>query len=446
MNHISRKLRPLLVKVLHSIADQAASSGTNFVMNILLARWLAQSEYGAFSVSWSFCLVFAAFHNAIILEPMSVVGPAEYGSRLSNYLKIVGRLNWYVVISLGLLAAAVGLFYQELAVRRALLTLAICLPGYLLLLTARREQYVVNHPIRAFHISIVYACAAGGALAFFRIVSWLSALTGLVCIGTALPVAIWAGKRFRPADAAHPDSTRENEENIGPIARAHWKYGRWLFASAILAVGVSEIQTILLSVFVNLNSAGALRAMMNFVLPLAQLATVLSVYALPRLAHQMKKFGIGYGLRQAILFPAVICALAVAYVIALQLFGPALECLLYNGKMAQYDRYFPYLGLAALLSAVGAGFSTLLRAAQNSQHQFVAGITATVIAIGAAMFLLRPYGVGGAIACMILANAASSACIIGTYFLMLRNRPANWSRALAGLLRDHEPLVSRGDR
>ncbi|MGA8029627.1 MAG: hypothetical protein WB992_20990 [Bryobacteraceae bacterium] len=427
MRDLQRKLQPWFAKVLHSIADQATSSGTNFVINVLLARWLSRTEYGAFSVALSFSLVLAAFHNAMILEPMSVVGPAEYASGLSNYLRLVNRLNWYAVVSLGGAAAVIGLFYRQMEVRSALFTLAICLPGYLRLLTIRREQYVVNHPIRAFRISLVYACVAAATLVFFRSVSWLSALTGLICVGTALPVSLWADRRFSLSSIAADPS------GIRPVARAHWTYGRWLFASAILAVGISEVQTILLSIFVDLKSAGALRAMMNFILPLSQLATVLSVYTLPRLAQQMKTRGIAQGLRRAIVFPMLITMLAVVYVAVLDFSGPALEHLLYNGKMAQYLKYLPLLCVAALLSAIGAGFSTLLRAAQNSQHQFVAGIAGTLVGIGAALFLLKPYGVAGAIVSMILANAASSACIVVTYIVILRNQPASWTRALEGL-------------
>lgn len=438
MKHIARKLRPVVAKVLHSIADQGASSGTNFVMNVLLARWLSRTEYGAFSVCWSFCLVFAAFHNAIILEPMSVIGPSEYGSTLSGYLGVVGRINWYVIGLLSLVAAMAGIFYHEITVRRALLVLSICMPGYLLLLTVRREQYVLNQPLRAFHISLLYACAVAALLALCRAMSWLSALTGLICVAAALPVSLWAGKRFSAPSPGNADTGEH--ERIRPVLRAHWSYGRWLFASAILAIGISEIQTILLSVFVDLRAAGALRAMMNFVLPLAQLATVLSVYSLPRLADRMKRFGVARGLRQALFFPVGITVVAAVYVSVLDFLGPSLERVLYNGKMAEYDRYLPYLGVAALLSAIGAGFSTLLRAAQNSQHQFAAGLTATAVGVGAAIFLLRPYGVGGAIASMILANGASSACIIGIYIVIVRRRPASWSHAFADLFKD-EPAA-----
>jgi O-antigen/teichoic acid export membrane protein len=417
-----RRLRPFMSKVLASIVDQATSSTANFVMNVLLARWLSPTDYGSFSVSWSFCLVFAAFHNAIVLEPMSVVGPAEYGLRLRGYLRSVRKLNVWVVLTLGGCAALTGVFYQTAQVRQVLFVLALCLPGYLLVLTRRREQYVLDRPLQALEISGVYAVTVLGTLNILHATSHLTPVTGLACIGVALPVALWAGIR-----RSHPKEASDGE--VRPIARAHWKYGRWLLASTLVAFGIPDLQTILLSVMVDLKSAGALRALMNFVLPLAQLLTVLSIYCLPRLARQMKQHGAGRGLRQTIVFPLAIIVTALGYLGVLLAFAPLLERVLYGGRMAQYLGYLPWLAAAALLSALGAGFSALLRAAQNSQHQLLAGVTGTATGVIAALLLLKRYGLEGAIWSMLLANAVSTLSILGTYLWMIRRQRASWSHA-----------------
>jgi O-antigen/teichoic acid export membrane protein len=371
-------------------------------MNVLLARWLTASGYGAFSVAWSFCLILAAFHNAAILEPMTIVGPAEYGSSLSGYLKTVRKLNWYAAAALGLAAALASLFYHEIPVKQSLAILAVCLPGYLLLLTRRREQYVLRQPIHALQMSLAYAGLLALLLAAFRSMSALFA---------ALPVAIWAGT-WRSA------ALNGKADELKPVARAHWKYGKWLFASAVLAVGIPDVQVILLSRLVDLKAAGALRALMNFILPLLQLLSVLSVYSLPGLARRMKEAGVGSGLRQTLLFPAAMIGISLLYAGVLIASGSWLERLLYQGRMARYVTYLPLLAVAAVLSAVGASFSTLLRAAQNSQHQLIAGVAGTVTGIGAAFILLKPYGLSGAIASMILANGVSALCVVASYFQM----------------------------
>jgi O-antigen/teichoic acid export membrane protein len=429
MRRLAGRIRPLAGKVISSLADQATISGTSFAINVLLARWLSKTGYGAFSVCWSFCAIFAAFHNALILEPMTVVGPAEYGPHLSTYFQAVKRLNWFVVLGLGLLAAATGLFYRQAEVKTALFVLAIALPGYLLLLTARRKQYVVSQPARALQISLVYAATLGATLALLRGLGSLSAVTGVVCIGMSLPVALWAQTR----DARRQPTSDPPHLELAAVTREHWRYGKWLFASAIVAVGVPDIQTILLSAMVDLKAAGALRALMNFVLPLSQLTTILSIYALPGLARRMKTYGAGLGLRQAIIFPATMIVFALVYLTVLIACGSLLERLLYGGRMAQSLPYLPLLALSAFVLAVGASFTTLIRAAQNSQHQLIAGVSATIVGVSGAVLLLPRYGLEGAIWSMVLANTASSLCIVITYCYMLRKRPSSWSAAWADL-------------
>ena len=83
-------------------------------------------------------------------------------------------------------------------------------------------------------------------------------------------------------------------------ARSRGRIGsmrRWLFASTLVASGIPDLQTILLSVMVDLNPPARCALLMNFVLPLAQLLAVLSspTSCLPRLARQMKRHGAGRG-------------------------------------------------------------------------------------------------------------------------------------------------------
>jgi O-antigen/teichoic acid export membrane protein len=403
----------LLGKVAASIADQGVASSTNFVLNVLLARWLAPREYGAYSVCWAILLILAGFHNALILEPLTVVGPAEYRENLPAYLIAARRLNWPVVFALALIALFIGLIYQQQTVRAALFVMAACLPGYLLLLMARRKQYVLNQPIRAFYLSALYAVLVFAFLSVCRITGKLSAITAVASFGLAWVV----GSTFHNRTTAVPVP-------LNRVAREHWHYGKWLFASALLAMGVSDMQTVLLSMLVDLKSAGALRALMNFVLPLFQLLTVLSVYALPRLSGRAKEWGVQRLLKWGIQFPIAMVALCTLYLGLLTLFAPQLEHLLYGGKMESYVRWVPLLAASAFVSGIGASFSTLLRAVQNSKHQFFAGVAGSTAGLISALLLLRKIGIAGALWSMLAANLCSTLIIAGFYVMLLRRKHA----------------------
>jgi len=391
------------------VADQGVASSTNFVLNILLARWLLARDYGAYSVCWSILLVLAAFHNALILEPMTIVGPAEFGGNLNAYFRANNRLNALVSLALALAGLLFALFYKEAVVRACLLVLTLCVPGYLLLLTVRRKQYVINQPIRALKISVIYAILVFTVVSVCRASGKLSAVSGVAAFGTA-----WFSLAF-------VRSKREAETvGVKEVAREHWRYGKWIAASAVLAMGASDLQTLLLSMLVDLKAAGALRALMNFVLPLSQLLTVLSIYALPRLSLRAKNWGTHRLLRKGILFPLALTALSALYLGVLVLAAPQAEHLLYAGKMEQYMRWVPLLAASAFLAAVGAPFSTLLRAVQNSQHVFIAGVTGTAVGAAFAFLLQRNLGIAGALWSLLAANAASTLVIVGFYVWFLR--------------------------
>src|SRR5437763_5035661 len=70
-----------------AISDQALFSGANFLVNILLARWMAASEYGAFSLAYSVFLLFAVVHTALLIEPMMVFGSGKYQRVFPSYLR-----------------------------------------------------------------------------------------------------------------------------------------------------------------------------------------------------------------------------------------------------------------------------------------------------------------------------------------------------------------------
>src|ERR1700730_16072293 len=104
------RLRIWGLKSALSLIDQALTSGAGFAVNILLARWLSPSLYGAFAVAFAASLFVAGFYNVLVLEPLSVFGPARHASNLLAYFRAQVRLHFLLVGSLsglGLLTALV---------------------------------------------------------------------------------------------------------------------------------------------------------------------------------------------------------------------------------------------------------------------------------------------------------------------------------------------------
>src|SRR5258708_15442218 len=74
-----------------AILDQALISGSNFLVGIFLARWLAPAQYGAYALGFSVFLLLTFLYQSLLLEPMSVFSGSAYRKSLRGYL---GALLW----------------------------------------------------------------------------------------------------------------------------------------------------------------------------------------------------------------------------------------------------------------------------------------------------------------------------------------------------------------
>jgi hypothetical protein len=87
-----------------SLLDQGLTAGAGFGVNLLLARWMPAVAYGAFAVVYSGYVFVSGFHNVLLLEPMSVMGPSRHAERLPAYFRAQIGLHASLVGGLSLLA------------------------------------------------------------------------------------------------------------------------------------------------------------------------------------------------------------------------------------------------------------------------------------------------------------------------------------------------------
>src|SRR5262249_49199249 len=144
--------------------------GVNFLVNLLLARWLEPAQYGAFAAAYTVFFLLAALYTAVLTEPMLVFGAGKYAEKFQKYFGILIIGHWEIrgVIALILaLAALVFWLLGSSSMAQVILGLAISSPFILLLWLVRRAFYVRVQPQWA---------AAGGVL---YIALMLAGLCGL---------------------------------------------------------------------------------------------------------------------------------------------------------------------------------------------------------------------------------------------------------------------------
>src|SRR6266481_1047704 len=80
-----------------ALVDQGLFSGAGFLVNLLLARWLAPASYGAFAVAFAGFLFIAGFYNVLLLEPLTVLGPGRHSDNLGAYFRAQFQIHFLLV-------------------------------------------------------------------------------------------------------------------------------------------------------------------------------------------------------------------------------------------------------------------------------------------------------------------------------------------------------------
>jgi O-antigen/teichoic acid export membrane protein len=391
-----------------SILDQGLTSATGLVLNLLLARWLSKEAYGAFAVAFTTVLFLAGFHTALLLEPMSVLGPACYSTHITGYLRNHLKLHTALVIvlsgALGVAATAVALRGGEYELAWALSGSALALPFLLLLWLVRRMCYVVDRPSMAAWGSAAYLILVVVGLFLLHTSNRLCVFSAFLLMGTASVPAVVVllrrldviGENFRPGPAWKQ------------VASENWKYGRWLVAGTVLFTVTTQIQTYLVAAFLGLVAAGTLRALQIPSLVMLQTVTAFGLLVLPSLARDFGTAQLEKLRKKALLVSILLAVLALAYAAGLAFFSAPLEYLLFHNKFSADSWLIPVFGLIPVFTGFATGFSMALRAAQKPHCDLLANAMSAPAGLVSAFILIRIWGVAGAALSMVVGFAVYS--------------------------------------
>lgn len=412
----SQRALPWLKKGTWTILDQGLFAGSNFALNLLLARWLLPTEYGAFTVAFSAFMLLGTLHSGLLTEPMLVFGPGRYRSWLPQYLNALLRANAGFG---GLGAVVLGVvgygFYLRGAgeVAAVLFALALTQPFILLLWLARRACYVRRRPEWSALSGLLYtALVLLGAFVLER-TAWLSAATALGLMSGASLIAgmvIVVGYLRVPLLGTLPDGA------FGAASKQHWDFGRWVVGTGVLGWVTGYLPLLLLPVAAGLEASAALKALWNFTLPMGHVHTALSALLLPTLVQVR-------GTERFTRYVWGLTGLAVlggiVYWIGIGLFGRPLMDVLYAGQYVDYAHLLWLVG-GLLIGGAGVVLRAALKALERPDRAFRASLfsSLSVLTVGAACIFI--FGLVGALLSLLLGMAVETSLML--YFFMKRER------------------------
>ena len=411
-----------------SLVDQGLTSAAGFAANVLLARWMAPAEYGAFAVAFAGYLFLTLFHNALLLEPLSVIGPARHVVHLGEYFRAQMRVHGVLVWPLSGLTLAASFAFSRFAPHSplvgALVGDGLSLPLLLLLWLTRRMCYVMQRPAIAALGSGVYFVFSLAAIVVLHAVNLLTPLAAFF----TLALGSFAGSAviFRRLNAKNQRYQRDAIVPWRSALAENWTYGRWLIGSALFYAISTLTQTFFTASALGLSAAGILRAMQVPSQAMTQVIAAIGLLVLPALSYD---FGRGQYKRlrhNAVMVSMILGITAIGFALCMAIGERHIESLLYGGKYAAYARLIPLLALVPVCNGLCTGYSMALRASQKPPYDLISNAVASAVALVLTIPLVHRWGVAGAAISMVLSFAVMN--LVTLIFFLLRPNDRTESR------------------
>lgn len=383
------------------MTEQALFAGANFLVSILLARWLEPAAYGAFSLAYAIFLLLGTVHTGLWTEPMLVYGSGRFRENFAAYQQVLLRYHWrfggaaclfFLVLHLGFWACGA----REIAL--SFLGLSLAAPTVLYLWIVRRGAYVLLKPQLAALGGGLYLLLYLGQTFFFFRTNTLNTFTALLAMAVAGLVSAEI-IRWRMNTAT------ERVVNSKEVQILHWRYGRWALLAGIFSWIPGNIFYLILPAFHGFEAAAHFKALMNLLMPILHVNAALGQLLVPGMVRALTQ---GKLVPFALANLAVLSTLATLYWLLLIAMGPQFMEWMYEGKYQNATNQLFWLGLLPMLASVVSVMSSVLRASERPDavtrtYALLAGFSSTV-----GVLTVWVYGIAGAIQFLVIGATLSA--------------------------------------
>jgi N-acetylglucosaminyldiphosphoundecaprenol N-acetyl-beta-D-mannosaminyltransferase len=372
-----------------TLADQAFSSASNFLVGLFVARLAGPREFGAFALAYAVWLAVAGLHRALITDPLLISTDSRDGEE-----SVLGR-GVAAELLLGLAAgAAVALIGWALSAAGASTLgggLVFLAPWLTVLLAQDYWRWVAfnrGEPAKALLNDVVYTVVQVGVLLTAAQAGHRSAAVALGAwgIGAACGMALglW---QFR-VRLAFSGGWR--------YLRQSWPVGRWLAADFGTAYGANQVYQFAVAAILGPVGIGAIRAALNLMGPTHVLLYAGGSLGLPESVKALERSGTR-GLDRVVRLVSLAAAAGVgAYGLVVGILGGKLMAWIYGPAFAPFGSLVALAALQHVIAAVAWGPNLGLKAAKQTRSLFRVRIVTACVSITSVVLLANSLGIIGA--------------------------------------------------
>ncbi len=255
-------LHRFLGREVWALTDQAMVSATNFLTNIMLARFMGLREFGLFALAWMSVLFVNSLQYALIVAPMMSVGPKQETRDRPSYFGAVFFQELVLVsFCFGLVYAALSFFpalFRHPELHRLAMPLAVSAFAYQAQDFVRRYFFATRHSRFALADDGISYLTQLPILWFLHKAGELNSVTALwTMAGTSLVglAASWLWV----------EPLKLDWKWIKSVSIRHWKISRWLTGSALMVWTSGNLFVLAAPLYYGVAAAGVLKASQNLV-------------------------------------------------------------------------------------------------------------------------------------------------------------------------------------
>jgi len=249
------------------LLDQGLVSASNFLTNIILARYLGLESYGFFILIYGLLLFISGIHISIILSPIMVYLPLHTKSNLrDSYLSAIFQLQILFILLLALASFALyilgyylvsNVFFLSIQIPLTITILSFILQDYF-----RRLFLILESPSKAlFNDSICYGLQIILIVVFAKY-NLLSLSSALYIIGlTSLSACVIGYFQIARLTPLNIHKFSKLKIHIAD----HWVYGKWLIGKNLAYWSSSQLLIYLSALLISVKAVGAIGATRNII-------------------------------------------------------------------------------------------------------------------------------------------------------------------------------------
>lgn len=385
----------LYSKSIVSILDQGVFTGTNFILAILLGRWLTQEAYGAYSLALVVFLLASGQYISFLLEPMSVLGPNELRSNQVKYFGFLVKSHFGFTLVLTFIILILSALITSIN-NPATRMMAILLPFILAIWLVRWFYFMQGQPQKSLIVSISYfALVIIGLFVLYNSGNLTSSNVFIViAVASLVPSIIVALKSLINRDGEPLSASK--------LILEHWNYGKWIGLASILNWLAIQIFMIFIVVLIDLQAAGGLKSLLNFAQPLEQISTALGLLLIPLTSrfyvdHSTSKYN---SIIKNVNW--ILLAIGVTYLVVLWVLKDVIFFTAYDGNYQEFANLIPLVIVVPIIYSMSRGAQIGIRAIRQPRKLLYSYSVAAASTLILGPLLIHNFGFLGALIGMII--------------------------------------------